>query len=97
MPFTIRPYHRKQAKRLGVTIRKSRNKGKKLDVLKNGQKVAAIGASGYKDYAEYLAMEKAGKVAKGTAAAKRKAYKARHQKYRTKKESAAYYADQILW
>lgn len=97
MPFKLRPYHRQQAKRLGVKVRKSTRSGKKLDVLQKGKVVARIGATGYGDYAEYLAMEKAGKVPKGTAAKKRKAYKARHQQYRNIPDTPAFYADKILW
>lgn len=81
---------------LGVKVKPSKTKGKKIDVFKNGKKVASVGAIGYKDYPTYLELEKQGKVAKGTAEKKRKAYKARHV-YRKVKNSPAYYADKLLW
>ena len=70
----------------------SRNPNKKINVYKNGEKVAEIGAMGYKDYDIYL-------KEKGVAYAneRRRLYKIRHQKDRTKVGTAGYYADQILW
>ena len=50
MAYTITAYTRKQAKKYGVTVKKSKLKGKKLDVFKNGEKVASVGALGYGDY-----------------------------------------------
>lgn len=95
--YSISQYSKNQAKRLGVTIKRSTNPKKKIDVFKNGQKIASIGAIGYKDYPTYLALEKSGKVPKGTAKQKRKNYKSRHEKNRKVKGSNGYYADQILW
>ena len=97
MPYKITDYSKRQARRLGVTIKPSSDRSKKIDVYKNGKKIASIGAKGYKDYPTYMALEKKGKVPKGTANQKRKNYKARHQNNRTKKGSNGYYADQILW
>ena len=95
--FRIRKHNRDAAKRLGVTIKPSTVKGKKLDVFKKGKKVASIGAVGYMDYASYLAQERAGKAPKRTAAKRRKAYKKRHAKDRMVRGSNGYYADQVLW
>jgi hypothetical protein len=95
--YKILPYHRTQARRLGVVIRPSTNQKKKLDVYKNGRKVASIGAKGYGDYAVFLGKEKRGLFPKGYASSKRRAYKQRHQKDRVVLGSAGYYADQILW
>jgi len=95
--YKILPYHRTQARRLGVVIRPSKNPNKKLDVYKSGRKVASIGARGYGDYAVFLGKERKGIFPKGYAAAKRKNYKTRHQKNRVVLGSAGYYADQILW
>ena len=42
--YTITNYSRKKAQELGVDIKPSTNKTKKLDVFKNGIKVASIGS-----------------------------------------------------
>jgi len=89
--YKIQPYNYSQAKKLGVTIKPSTNPKKKIDVFKNNEKVATIGAIGYKDYATYLLEDK--KVAE----MKRKNYKARHEKDRNVKNSNGYFADKILW
>lgn len=80
------------AKKLGVTIRPSSNNFKKLDVYKGEKKVASIGAKGYGDYDTYLRTH-------GLAYARerRRLYKIRHQNNRTKRGTAGYYADKILW
>jgi hypothetical protein len=95
--YKIFPRQRNQARRLGVTIQPSSNPKKKLDVYKGGRKVASIGAKGYGDYSVFLGKERKGIFPKGYAAAKRRNYKARHQKNRVVLGSAGYYADQILW
>jgi len=96
--FVIRSHHRTQARRLGVQIAPSKTKGKKIDVFKNGNKIASIGAKGYWDYASYLAAEREGKFPKGYANDKRKAYRARHADERTQgKNTAGYLAYYILW
>jgi hypothetical protein len=97
LPYKILPYHRTQAKRLGVTIYPSTSKAKKIDVYKNGNKIATIGAMGYGDYATYKALERQGKVPKGYANQRRIAYKTRHRKDRLVRGSNGFYADQILW
>tara|TARA_R100000231_G_scaffold103401_1_gene76731 strand:+ start:219 stop:578 length:360 start_codon:yes stop_codon:yes gene_type:complete len=90
--YRIKNLQKRKAKMLGVEIKPSKIKGKKIDVFKDGKKVASIGATGYKDYATYI-------ETKGLTYAdkRRKMYKARHQKDRTKKGTAGFYADQILW
>jgi hypothetical protein len=96
MTYKIFTYTKNQAKTRGLTVKVSKNKGKKIDVFKNGQKVASVGAIGYNDYPTYLALEKDGKVPKGTASKKRKAYKKRHI-YRNRLGTPAWYADKLLW
>jgi len=96
MSYTISSYTKEQAKKLGVDVKPSKVKGKKIDVFKNGVKVASVGAIGYNDYPTYLALEKKGKVAKGTANIKRRSYKARHID-RHKVGTPSYYADKLLW
>jgi hypothetical protein len=76
---------RGKAKKIGVTVRPSETRGKKLDVFKNGNKVATIGDLNYEDFNTHGDVER------------RRLYKLRHEKNRHKKGTPAYYADQILW
>jgi len=81
-----------KARKIGVSVKASNNKNKKLDVFKNGKKVASIGDSRYKDFLLY-------KKTEGTKKAnqRRRLYKIRHNKNRNKKGTKSYYADKILW
>lgn len=92
MAYTITQYTKDQAKKLGVKVTLSSVKGKKIDVYKNGQKVASIGAIGYGDYPTYLKTK-----GKKFADERRKLYKIRHQSNRLKKGTNGYYADKLLW
>ena len=97
MSYRIKKYTFAQAKKLGVEVKPSSVKGKKIDVFKNGEKVASVGALGMNDYPTYMEKEKSGLVAKGTAKRRREAYKTRHEKDRHVRGSAGYYADKLLW
>jgi hypothetical protein len=97
MAYKILPYSYNKAKGLGVEIKPSTNVLKKIDVFKNGKKVASIGARGMNDYPTYLQKEKKGYYEKGYANKRRKLYKERHEKDRHVVGSAGYYADKILW
>tara|TARA_Y100000114_G_C11763554_1_gene331508 strand:+ start:1869 stop:2165 length:297 start_codon:yes stop_codon:yes gene_type:complete len=92
LAYKIKSRQRSQAKKLGVTIKPSKSKNKKIDVFKKGKKVATIGDSRYKDYATY-------RTNRGVkyADSRKRLYKARHQRTRLKKGSNSYYADKILW
>lgn len=92
MAYRITQRQRNQAKKLGVTLKISSNPSKKLDVLKNGVKVASIGAKGYDDYDLWIK-----KMGLQFANERRRLYKIRHEKNRKKKGTAGYYADKILW
>lgn len=94
--YRIKPHTKTQARKIGVQVKPSRVKGKKIDVIKDGKKIASVGATSYKDYPTYLELEKKGKVPKGTAKNKRNAYKARHI-HRNKKWTPAWLADKLLW
>ena len=90
--YKIKSRQFKNAKKLGVTIKPSKSKAKKIDVFKNGKQIASIGGRGYKDYATYISergLEYANK--------RRKLYKQRHEKDRKVKGSNGFYADKILW
>lgn len=89
--YKILPYSYEKAAKLGVIIRPSLSKGKKIDVFKNGIKIASVGAIGYGDYPHYL------QINKDLAEQKRRNYKARHAKDRVIVGSPGFYADQLLW
>ena len=85
MPQTIIAAARKNAKKLGVEVKESKVKNKKLDVIKNGEKVASIGDIRYSDFLQHKDKER------------QKNYLARHAKTRAVKGSPSYYAAEILW
>ena len=91
--YKILPYTKNKAKKLKVIVRSSIRKGKKIDVFnKNGYYLTSIGAEGYLDYPTYKKL-----FGKQIADKKRKLYKVRHNKDRKIKNSAGWYADQLLW
>ena len=92
MPYRITSYTKRQATKLGVVVKPSKTKGKKIDVFRQGEKIASIGAIGYGDYPTFL--EKKGKV---FAEKRRKLYKLRHGKTRKIKWSNSWLADNLLW
>ena len=92
MPYKITSYTKSKARKLGVTVKPSKVKGKKIDVFKGGKKVASVGAIGYNDYPTYKA-----KKGKKYADERRRLYKKRHEKDRHKRYSNGWYADQLLW
>ena len=90
MPYKISDYSYLQARKIGVTIRPSTVKNKKIDVYKNKKKIASIGDVNYKYYPTYL--DEKGKL---YADKRRKLYKTRHNK--DLNSGAGYYANKILW
>ena len=93
MAYRIKAYSYAQAAKLGVTIKPSTRKGKKIDVFnRQGEKLASIGALGMGDYATFMQTK-----GKEFADSRRKAYKNRHEKDRHKRGTAGYFADKILW
>jgi hypothetical protein len=90
--YSITNYTRKQGKKLGVIVKPSTNKTKKIDVYRKNKKIASVGAYGMNDYPTY--MKKMGvKYAK----TRRRLYKIRHEKDRKKKWSNGWLADKLLW
>jgi len=61
MRYVITDYSREQAKKLGVEIKPSKDPDKKIDVFRNGRKIATIGAKGYLDYPTYMKLKKGAK------------------------------------
>ena len=92
MTYQITKYTTEKAKALGLTIKPSTNPSKKLDVYKNGVKLASCGAVGYADYPTYL-------KSRGLKYAneRRKLYKQRHEHDRKIINSPGYFADKLLW
>ena len=90
--YEIKARQKRNAKKLGVEIKPSTNKKKKIDVYKNDKKIASIGAKDYSDYASYIETK-----GKEYADNRRRLYKARHEKTRKIIGSNSYYADKILW
>ena len=90
--YRITEYSKQKAKELGVDIKPSTKKHKKIDVYQQGKLVASIGDSRYLDFPNYIRLN-------GLAYAERKRslYKMRHSKDRQKKNSPGFYADSILW
>jgi len=90
--YNITKYTYSQAKKLGLTVKPSTNKTKKIDVYKKNKKIASVGANGMNDYPTYI--KKRGlKYAK----TRRKLYKIRHNKDRHTKLSNGWLADKLLW
>jgi hypothetical protein len=90
--YDITPYTKLQAKKLGVEVKPSTRKGKKIDVFREGNKIASIGALGMGDYPTYQKTQ-----GKAFADKRRELYKVRHHKDSKKKDSAGYFADRLLW
>ena len=89
--YKIKQYSKDKAKQLGVQIKPSTNSKKKIDVFKEGIKIASIGDIKYNDYPTYL------KENKQLAEERRRLYKIRHKNDLNKLNSNGYYANRILW
>jgi hypothetical protein len=86
MPQTNLTIARRKASKIGVSVKPSTVKNKKLDVFdKNGKKLASIGHLDYEDFNTHGDENR------------RRLYKIRHEKTRHKKGTPSYFADQILW
>jgi hypothetical protein len=92
MSYKITDYSYKQAKKLGVQIRPSVNKNKKIDVFKNDVKIASIGDIRFLDFPTYI--EEKGKK---YADSRRKLYRIRHKNDINVKNSNGYFSARLLW
>jgi hypothetical protein len=91
--YTITPYTYKQAKKLGLVVKPSTNKTKKIDVYnKKGEKLASVGANGMNDFPTYIK-----KNGMNYAKTRRRLYKMRHERDRHVKGSRGWFADKLLW
>lgn len=75
----------RKAKKIGVSVKPSTRKNKKLDVFKDGKKVGSIGDIRFEDFNIHKSKKR------------RDLYKARHSKYRNKVGTNSFFADRILW
>jgi len=100
MSYKITPYTYARAKHIGVTVKPSTDKTKKIDVFrvvgkgknKTVKKIASVGFFGMKDY-PYHMKEKGLKFANS----RRRLYKIRHKKDRKIKWSRGWLANTLLW
>ena len=88
--YTIKKYSYDQAKILGVNIKPSESKNKKIDVFKDGNFICSIGDSRYKDYPTFLEFDR------DLAETKKKLYHLRHHKENIE-GTKGWYALKILW
>jgi len=86
--YVITDYTKRRAKELGLTVAVSKKRHKKLDVFKDGELIASIGDTRYKDYPTF-ALEDGQEVANE----RRRLYRQRHTK-NTLNELLALY---LLW
>ena len=84
--------HFKNAAKLGVSIKPSKSKNKKLDVFRDDEKIATIGDNRYNDYRSYIKKE-----GLEYANERKRLYKIRHNKDKDKTGTPSFYADKILW
>ena len=87
--YSITNYSKKKARELGVEIKPSTLKNKKIDVFKKKQKIASIGDTRYGDYSTFIKTK-----GKEYAETRRRLYKIRHA---DNKGITGFYADKLLW
>jgi len=90
MGYKILPYSFNRAKELGVQIKPSTHKNKKIDVYKDGRYICSIGNSNYYDFPTYLEYDKE------LALDRRRLYHNRHKKDNVI-GTKGWYALNILW
>ena len=91
--YEISPEAKKIAEKLGIIIKPSNKKLKKIDIFDaNKQYIMSIGDRRYNDYRSYIKLK-----GKDYADERRRLYKIRHNKSRNILYSPSYYADQLLW
>ena len=89
--YKIKQYSYDQAKILGVTIKPSESKNKKIDVFnKDGSYICSIGDNRYNDFPSYLEIDK------DLALEKRRLYHIRHRKDNII-GTRGWYSLKILW
>lgn len=92
MVYSITNYTLIQAKKHGVSVKQSTKNGKKIDVIKNNEVVASVGAIGYSDYPTYMKTHGLDYANK-----RRKLYRIRHHNDINVNNSNGYWASRLLW
>jgi hypothetical protein len=90
--YNITDYSLKQAKKFNVQLKPSTNPKKKIDIFKDGVKIASIGSYGMMDYPNHIIEN-----GKAYADKRRKLYKIRHARDIAIIGSNGWWADKILW
>ncbi len=92
--YTITDYTKEQAKKLGVEVKQSTKKNKKIDIYdeRDGQYITSVGQLGYKDYPTYIKEN-----GKEYADKRREQFYKRFGKKAEKPYTNAYYAAKLLW
>ncbi len=88
--YKIKNYSYEQAKKLGVEIKPSKTKNKKIDVYKDNALIYSIGDKRYFDYPTYLQENK--KIAEE----RKRLYHIRHRKDNIP-NTKGFYSLKILW
>ena len=92
MSYNITDYTYKQAEKYGVEVKPSKRREKKLDVFKDGKRVATVGAIKYGDFATYLQTR-----GQEYAEERRALFKKRFNRYIKKPNTNAWWASVLLW
>ena len=93
--YNITKYTKDKSKKIGVTVKPSKLKNKKIDVYFKGEKIASIGDNRYKDYPTYIkekGLEYANK--------RRKLYYKRHSKepiIKNGRVTNSFFSKFLLW
>ena len=90
--YQITGYTRVQANKLGVQVKSSSKKGKKIDVIKKGKVIASVGDVKYSDYPTYI-KEKGLEFANE----RRRLYRIRHKKDISVVGSPGWLVGRLLW
>ena len=90
--YQITDYTKSRAKLLGVQVKPSSKKGKKIDIIKKGEVIASVGDIKYSDYPHYV-KERGLEFANH----RRELYKIRHKKDLSVVGSNGWYASNLLW
>ena len=91
--YKITPYSYERARELGVKIKPSTRKYKKIDVFdKDDNYITSIGDNRYMDYPSYIRDK-----GKDYALERRRLYRIRHDGEQNNKGSAGYYSWWLLW
>ena len=99
-PYLILPYTKQQANKYKLVIYPADDKKHKLEVYNYaGDFLGRVGAYGYLDYPQYLALEEAGLVPSGTADERRRLYHLRHrtEKNYDTKFSRSWLSAHLFW